>query len=159
MSKRVKEGYLQVGVELYGGGIWASWFDRDLSLAGRVIVSSAGANGPGYTSKLVKIDRPLLRIPTLAPHLDSSINEAFKFNKETEFKPILGLVSDTLNDTGVKSDTSVPLPGSNTPGGTKSDGDKSEDVAGMKERHHPMMLAVLADELDCSVEDIQDFEL
>ena len=65
ISKKTKEGYLQVGVETYGGGIWHSWLDRDLSLAGRVV--TADKNG-SFASRLIKIDRPLLRIPTLAIH-------------------------------------------------------------------------------------------
>jgi aspartyl aminopeptidase len=65
VSKRSKDGYLQVAVELYGGGIWHSWLDRDLSLAGRVVI--AEKNGT-FSSKLLKIERPLLRIPTLAIH-------------------------------------------------------------------------------------------
>lgn len=174
-------------MELYGGGIWASWFDRDLSIAGRVIVSTSSAKGQAgqgqaqgqggdehqYTSKLVKIDRPLMRIPTLAIHLDRTINEAFKFNKETEFAPILGLVSDAMNapsiataaktaqDQGTEQ-LDVPKPekgqsGRSTP--VLRETEEGKDVTGQSERHHPMLLAVLADELGCEVGDIQDFEL
>ena len=67
VSKRSKSGYLQVGVETYGGGIWHSWFDRDLSLAGRVVIADKDGS---FQSKLVKIDRPLLRIPSLAIHCE-----------------------------------------------------------------------------------------
>lgn len=164
ISKKTKAGYLQVGCELYGGGIWATWFDRDLSIAGRVIVSTPGSDGPGYTSKLVKIDRPMLRIPNLAIHLDRTINEAFKFNKETEFMPILGLVADSLNaekgDAATsEGDKKVPFSGRSTPLPQEGKDQQPEDVAGMEARHHPLLLAVLADELGCSVGDIQDFEL
>lgn len=69
VSKKSKAGYVQVGVELYGGGIWHSWLDRDLSLAGRVVIS----NGNGFTAKLINIKRPILRIPTLAIHCECSI--------------------------------------------------------------------------------------
>lgn len=75
VSKKSKAGYLQVGVELYGGGIWHSWFDRDLSIAGRVIVKNDTKDGEGFVSRLIKIDRPLLRIPTLAIHLERGVNE------------------------------------------------------------------------------------
>ncbi|KAL6518326.1 hypothetical protein OROMI_034027 [Orobanche minor] len=63
-----KSGYLMLNVQTYGGGLWHTWFDRDLSLAGRVIVR---ADDGSFLHKLVKIKRPLLRVPTLAIHLDS----------------------------------------------------------------------------------------
>lgn len=69
---------VQINVETYGGGLWYTWYDRDLGLAGRVLVredgaaaagagtgAAAGAGGNGLKHRLVKLDRPLLRIPML----------------------------------------------------------------------------------------------
>lgn len=66
-SASSKSGYLMVNVQTYGGGLWHTWFDRDLTVAGRVIVR--GSDG-SFLHKLVKVKRPLLRVPTLAIHLD-----------------------------------------------------------------------------------------
>lgn len=134
VSKISNLGYLQVGVETYGGGIWHSWFDRDLSLAGRVIVTQQDGS---FHSKLVKIDRPLLRIPTLAIHLDRNVNDSFKFNQETEFTPIFGLIKDKLNKIEVQDTSASRIEGN----------------------HHPALLALLADELAVAPEEIHDFEL
>ncbi|KJA29957.1 hypothetical protein HYPSUDRAFT_153148 [Hypholoma sublateritium FD-334 SS-4] len=149
ISKRSKSAYLQVGVETYGGGIWHSWLDRDLSLAGRIVVSQQSG---GFTSKLIKIDRPILRIPTLAIHLDRNVNDAFKFNQETEFVPILGLIESQLNAPSAKPD---------------SDDDKDaypsakppKVASSIQENHHPALLSLLADELSIAPEEIHDFEL
>ncbi|KAL1412914.1 hypothetical protein Q8F55_000663 [Vanrija albida] len=144
VSKKEKVGYLQVGTELYGGGLWHTWFDRDLSIAGRVIVATPGAKAE-FTSKLVKIDRPILRVPTLAIHLDRGVNEQLKFNKETQFLPVLGLINEQLNASGSRAGTPGP------------EGKAKPSFA--EERHHPLLLAVIADELGVNVADIHDFEL
>lgn len=75
----------------YGGGLWRTWFDRDLSLAGKVVVK----DGSKLVSKYWDAGRPLLKIPSLAIHLDTE-REAFKFNKETHLKPIIA--TSIVND-------------------------------------------------------------
>lgn len=83
-------GYGQLGVEVYGGALLAPWFDRDCSLAGRVVWQ---ANGQVQTS-LVDFSRPLLVIPSLAIHLDPEVNKQRSINRQTDLVPIL-----TLNTT------------------------------------------------------------
>ena len=146
VSKRTKDNYLQCGVETYGGGIWASWFDRDLSLAGRVIVSDSN-NHDSFTGRLVHIKRPILRIPTLAIHLNRTVNEAFKFNAEDNTVPILGLASEALNKPAADDASSAPA--------------RAQAVGHpiMADKHHSVLLDLLASELGVSVEQIQDFEL
>lgn len=81
----------------------------------------------------------------------------FKFNKETEFLPILGLVAEQLNTAVPGERTGTPFSGRNSPvKGAKVD---EAGILDQESRHHPLLLAVLADELGCSIGDIQDFEL
>ncbi len=83
-----KKGYLQLGVEVYGGVLLTTWTDRDLSLAGRVIIK--GKKQP--QSKLVRFDDPLLRIPQLAIHLNRDVNEkGLTLNKQNHLPPIFSL--------------------------------------------------------------------
>ncbi|HEX3475606.1 MAG TPA: M18 family aminopeptidase [Kofleriaceae bacterium] len=83
------EGYAQVGVEVYGGVLVNSWLDRDLGVAGRVIVrDDRGA----LDSRLVCLERPLLRVPQLAIHLDREVNDkGVVLNRQDHLAPVLGL--------------------------------------------------------------------
>ena len=83
-SRKEKLDYLQVRVECYGGGIWASWFDRDLTVAGRVLVKRAGQDRIEH--RLVHINRPILKIPHLV-RIDSFSNYNVHFNFNFKFAP------------------------------------------------------------------------
>ena len=81
-------GYRQLAIEPYGGILLHTWLDRDLSLAGRVTVR----DGADTRTVLVDFGRPLLRIPSLAIHLNREIKESgLKLNPQTQALPLLGL--------------------------------------------------------------------
>jgi aspartyl aminopeptidase len=83
------DGLARLAVEVYGGPILATFADRDLSLAGRVMLR--GAAGP--QARLLRFERPLLRLPNLAIHMNREVNEAgLKFDKQTELPLLLGLL-------------------------------------------------------------------
>ena len=85
------DGLLRLAVEVYGGPILASFADRDLSLAGRLILR--GAAGP--RTQLLRFEQPLLRLPNLAIHMNREVNEqGLKFNKQSEIPLILGALDD-----------------------------------------------------------------
>tara|TARA_B100000795_G_scaffold12768_1_gene8865 strand:- start:160 stop:846 length:687 start_codon:yes stop_codon:yes gene_type:complete len=78
-GKKGKNGCLQLDVQCYGGGLWHTWFDRDLSVSGRVFVR--GADG-SVAQRLLKIEQPILRVPNLAIHLTTADErEAFKVRR------------------------------------------------------------------------------
>ncbi|WP_426573019.1 M18 family aminopeptidase [Aquihabitans sp. McL0605] len=80
-------GWQQLGVEVYGGALWNSWLDRDLGLSGRVIVRTP----EGLEERLFLVDRPLLRIPQLAIHLDRDVNgQGLKLNPQQHLTPVWG---------------------------------------------------------------------
>ncbi len=84
------KGYQQLGVETYGGLLEYTWLDRDLGLAGEIVYRDAGANE--LCTRLLRIDRPLLRIPSLAIHLNREIRDkGLKLNRQQHLSPILGL--------------------------------------------------------------------
>jgi aspartyl aminopeptidase len=81
-------GYRQLAVEVYGGALLNSWLDRDLGLSGRVSVRADG----GAREVLLRVDRPLLRVPQLAIHLDREISTSgLLLNAQQHLSPIWGL--------------------------------------------------------------------
>merc|ERR1719383_1654102 len=139
-KKKEKDGYIQVGVECYGGGIWHTWFDRDLKIAGRVLVKTADGK---LQHRLVHIDRPIMRIPNLAIHLDRTTNEKFSPNKETHLCPVLATVAmEELSN----SDSGAASP----------------DASGVKNqasKHHPILVKLICDQLAINTDQLMDFEL
>lgn len=78
-------GYAQLGVEPYGGVLLHTWIDRDLSLAGRILLADG-------TSRLVNFERTLLRVPSLAIHLNRKVNtDGLKLNAQKHIAPIIAL--------------------------------------------------------------------
>ena len=80
-------GYIQFGVEVYGGALLNTWIDRDLSLAGRVTYH----DGLSIKSGLIKFDSPLCTIPQLAIHLNRKANDGVKLNKQKHLPPVFGI--------------------------------------------------------------------
>ncbi|CAH9054660.1 unnamed protein product [Cuscuta epithymum] len=145
VTKVSKGGYLEVGVQTYGGGLWHTWFDRDLSVAGRIIIREKKDGSEAYLHRLVRIQEPIMRIPTLAIHLDRGVNDGFKVNTQSHLLPILA--------TSIKAELN------------KSDGDSVENGASGEKKnsgtnkHHPLLLQLLATQAGCEPGDICDFEL
>lgn len=82
----VKGKYLQLNTEGYGGMICSTWFDRPLSLAGRVIVKE----NDRLKTRLFKIDRDLLVIPSMAIHMNRKVNDGVALNKQVDLLPLFG---------------------------------------------------------------------
>ncbi|MFJ5613216.1 M18 family aminopeptidase [Streptomyces sp. NPDC093221] len=78
------QGWRQVAVEIYGGPLLNSWLDRDLGLAGRLTLRDG-------STRLVATDRPLLRVPQLAIHLDRGVNDGLTLDKQRHLQPVWGL--------------------------------------------------------------------
>ncbi|KAK9120029.1 hypothetical protein Scep_018122 [Stephania cephalantha] len=144
VSKVVKGGYLEVGVQTYGGGLWHTWFDRDLTVAGRLIVREKKDGSSCYSHRLVRIKEPIMRIPTLAIHLDRGVNDGFKVNTQSHLAELNKVETvSILTEDGDGGD------------GRKSSERKKSD----SKKHHSLLLKLLASEAGCEPDDICDFEL
>jgi aspartyl aminopeptidase len=153
-SKRTASGCIQLGVECYGGGLWHTWFDRDLGISGRVLVKNK-ENSNKIEQKLVRLDRAILRVSNLAIHLQSADDrKAFEVNKEDHLSPILAMEAQKV----------LSMPGAAAEDDDDDDDkkkkkDKKKDNDGWTEYQEPLLLQLVADELDVAAKDIVDFEL
>lgn len=94
------DGYVKVNVEVYGGAILQTWFDRPLALAGRVIVKENGI----LRERLVQIDKPVFMIPNLCIHFNRDKNEKSSCNKQTEILPLL-----SMKEEGMEKEDYLPV--------------------------------------------------
>lgn len=142
------QGYKEVAIQWYGGALWHTWLDRDLTFAGRVIV---------YNEKTGKLEDkfwhhedPIIRIPNMCPHLQSmDERKALELNKETHLKPIIATsIIDALMDKDAEEEKKE----------TKEEEEK-ESRYSIEKKHLKSFLGLMAEELGTTPENIVDFEL
>ena len=102
--------YTRLEVEKYGGMIYSSWFDRTLSLAGRVVVK----NPDGLETRLFNIDRDFAVIPNVAIHMNRTVNDGYKFNPAVDLLPLVAsagergsVIEEIAKSAGVGKDAIV----------------------------------------------------
>ncbi len=89
---KVKDKYLSLNVELYGGLIYSTWLDRPLAIAGRVATKS---DNPLYPNmQLIDIKKPVATIPNLAVHINREINSGYEYNPQKDLLPLIGVTDD-----------------------------------------------------------------
>ncbi|KJH53012.1 putative aspartyl aminopeptidase [Dictyocaulus viviparus] len=140
ISKLQSEKFNQVGVSTYGGGIWRTWFDRDLSVAGEVVVKTKKS----LSRRLVNIENPILYIPNLAIHLTKD-RDTFTCNNETELRPIL----ETFASNGINSSNKDD----------KLNEKDSKDPRDIIADHHSSFLELIASAARTSPEKLVDLDL
>jgi len=125
-------------IETYGGGIWQTWFDRNLGVAGKaLVVNRKDSSHIEIKTHIVSIKKPIFYIPTVAPHLDQPYADGFKVNKEYHLRAVLGdcdrMLTSALNPAMISS--------------TGTD------------KHHSALVAFVAKELGVECEDIVGLDL
>lgn len=89
----VENQYTKLNVEKYGGMLCAPWFDRPLSVAGRLLVKV----GDAIETKLINVDRDLVMIPNLAIHMNREVNDGYKYNAQTDMLPLYSNTAEKGN--------------------------------------------------------------
>jgi aspartyl aminopeptidase len=167
-------GCTLLGVECYGGGLWHTWFDRDLSISGRVLVrtnsnststsptSSTSSSPSSIQQRLVKLKDPIARISTLCIHLQSAEErKGFAVNKENHTAPIVATEGSTtiVSDANDTAKTALEQDAQNQVNVSSTGTVQNNNDASWREGQEPLLLQAIADELQVNVEEIIDFEL
>ena len=92
-------GVVKLNTEVYGGPILYTWFDRPLSVAGRVMLRGIDPLHPA--TRLVRFDDPMLTIPHLAIHFNRSVNEGNPLSKQKDMLPVIGIIDRQTNAAGM----------------------------------------------------------
>lgn len=181
VSKTAKSGYGMVNIATYGGGLWTTWFDRDLSVAGRVLVRNEDGK---LAHRLVRSHSNAGIMATLSENsvsklaarvavgwmvlLSNMLMMQVKIEKPILRVPMLAIhLMRNIRETGFNPNPQnelIPLLTSTAKaqleaGPGASAGPSTESPAGAEARHSPVLLKYLADELGCSPESIVDLEL
>lgn len=143
--------FAAVGVETYGGGSWHTWLDRDLSLAGRVFLRT---KPDIIESRLVQVDEPILRIPSLAMHYDQS--NPLKIDKEFSLIPISNVVNPDIPPSPADLAQHNPEVADDYEWGQVTRGWATSPA---HRRHARDVVSCVAKKLSVPVEDVLDFDL
>lgn len=95
-SEMRSEGFLKLNTEVYGGPILNTWFDRPLSVAGRVAVRSGDLMEPEI--RTVDVQRPILYIPNPAIHMNRDVNKGVELNRQTQVLPVVALEAEASEE-------------------------------------------------------------
>ncbi|BCZ49054.1 M18 family aminopeptidase [Clostridium gelidum] len=131
----VEGHYLKLNTEVYGGPILSTWFDRPLSVAGRVTLRSENPFKPEV--KLIDVNKPILIIPNLAIHMNRNINEGYSYNKQKDTLPLMTIAND--ESSSLEKEVA--------------------DMATAKLEKDGYLLKLIADTLNVDSKDILDFDL
>ena len=160
---QVEGHYLKLNTEVYGGPILSTWFDRPLSIAGRVTLKGENVFEPKV--KLVDVNKPILIIPNLAIHMNRNINEGYSYNKQKDTLPLLTIANDDyIKNIKLEVENNAEL---EIKDADKKDVDtqteKSENeglnIAINKLEKDGYLLKLIAETLDVEPKDILDFDL
>lgn len=86
---------LKLNTEVYGGPILYTWFDRPLSIAGKVVIKTDNPLKPD--TRLVRIQKPVLTIPHLAIHYNRAVNDGNPLSRQKDMLPVIGIVNETAS--------------------------------------------------------------